>query len=49
LLQPAQECRDAGLPFRIVRTRAHEHANAAHFLALLRVRRERPGGRRAAD
>src|SRR5262249_34053184 len=29
--------------------RAHQHADAAHLLALLRVRRERPRGRRAAE
>ena len=30
LLQPLQECRDAGLRFRIVRGRGHEHADAPH-------------------
>ena len=42
LLQPTQECRDAGLPFRIVRARGHEHANPPHPLGPLRVRDERP-------
>jgi hypothetical protein len=32
------------LSFRVVRREIHEHANAAHFLALLRARRERPRG-----
>src|SRR5262249_41947498 len=48
-LQPAQERRDAGSAFRIVRGGAHQHADAPHFLALLRARRERPPGRRAAE
>src|SRR5262249_50947836 len=39
---------DASLSFRIGRSRAHEHA-APHLLALLRARRERPRGRRAAE
>ena len=42
LLQPLQERRDAGLSFRIVRGRGHQHANAPHPLGLLRARRERP-------
>src|SRR5262249_36135082 len=29
--------------------RSHQHAEAAHPVALLRARRERPGGRRAAE
>ena len=49
LLQPLQERRDAGLRFRIVRGAVHEHADAPHALALLRARRERPRGRRAAE
>src|SRR6266511_1176784 len=48
LLQPLQERCKAGLSFRIVRGRAHEHADAPHPLALLRARRERPRSR-AAD
>jgi hypothetical protein len=39
---------DASLSFRIGRSRAHEHADAAHALALLRTRRERTH-RRAAE
>src|SRR5262249_42978855 len=40
----------ASLPFRIVRSQAaHQHADAPHALALLRARRERPCGSRAAD
>ena len=49
LLQPLQERREAGLSFRIVRGQAHEHADAPHPLGLLRARRERPRGRRAAE
>ena len=49
LLQPLQERRDAGLTFRIVRGCGHEHADAPHPLGLLRARRERPRGRRAAE
>src|SRR6516165_4705590 len=40
---------DASLSFQIGRSRAHEHVDAPHPLALLRARRERPCGRRAAD
>src|SRR5215831_18188738 len=40
LPQPLQERGDAGLPFRILRGRGHEHADAPHPLAL-RARRER--------
>ena len=40
---------DAGLIFRIVRGAGHEHADAPHALGLLRARRERPRGRRAAE
>ena len=42
LLQPLHERPDAGLPFRIVRGRGHQHADAPHALGLLRARRERP-------
>ena len=49
LLQPLQECRDAGLPFRIVRGTWHEHADAPHPLGLLRARRKRPRRRCAAE
>ena len=47
--QPLQERREAGLTFRIVRGCGQEHADAPHPLALLRARRERPRGRRAAE
>src|SRR5215470_1156540 len=43
------ECCDAGLSFRIVCSRVHENADAAHALALLRARRERPSNRCAAE
>src|SRR5262249_39995879 len=39
------ERRDASLSFQIGRSRAHEHADAPHALALLRARRERPSRR----
>src|SRR5262249_11650606 len=42
LLKALLERRETSLSFRIVRTGAHEHANASHRLALLRARRERP-------
>ena len=48
LLQPLQERREAGLAFRLIGSRVHEHADVPHPLALLRARRERPGSR-AAD
>jgi hypothetical protein len=47
-LQPLQEGAEPRLVMRIVRRCGEEHADAAHTLALLRARRERPGGRRAA-
>src|SRR5262245_30216976 len=46
--QPAQERRDAGSAFRIVRGGAHEHADTSHLVGLLRARRQRPR-RRAAE
>src|SRR5262245_65574297 len=49
LLQPLQERCVAGLPFRIVLDQVREHADAPHPVGLLRPRRERPRGRRAAD
>src|SRR5215510_12348149 len=49
LLQALQERRVASLSFRIVRAQVHEHADAPHPLALLRMRRERPSRRRAAE
>jgi len=36
---------DASLSFHIGRSRAHEHADTLHALALLRPRRERPRSR----
>jgi hypothetical protein len=42
LLQALQECCDAGLSFRIVRGRGHEHAYAPHPVGLLRTRSDRP-------
>src|SRR5262245_30490386 len=49
LLQSLQESRIADLRLRIVRGVGHEHADAGYFLALLRARRKRPRGSRAAD
>ena len=42
LLQPLPEGRNAGLRFRLVRRREHEHADAPHALTLLRAHRNRP-------
>jgi hypothetical protein len=42
LLEPLQQCADAGLRFCIVRGERHQHADAPHALALLRARGERP-------
>jgi hypothetical protein len=39
----------APLRCRIIRRETHEQADAPHALALLRTRRERPRGRRAAE
>ena len=49
LLQPLQERRNAVLRIPIVRGSGHEHADPPHPVALLRARRERPRGCRAAD
>src|SRR5262249_23279581 len=46
---PLHECREAGLTIRIVRGLANEHSDPPHLLGLLRPRRERPRGRRAAE
>jgi len=46
--QSLLECPDTDLKFRIVRGCGQEHADAAHPLALLRPRHERPR-RRAAE
>src|SRR5262249_1062848 len=48
LLQDLPERRYAGLTLWIVHGHVHQHADPAHLLGLLRVRRERPRGR-AAD
>ena|SRR6516225_4696035 len=49
LLQSLQESRIADLRLRIVRDVEHEETDAAHALGLLRPRRQRPSGRRAAE
>src|SRR5262252_134438 len=46
--EPLQERCIAGLSFGIVRHPGHKHADAPNTLRLLRPRRERPRGRRAA-
>jgi hypothetical protein len=48
-LQPLRERRDADWCFRIVRGNVHEHADAPDPVALLRARRDRPPGCRAAE
>src|SRR5215471_17046407 len=48
LLQPSLECRDAMLCHQVALCVAHEHADAPHLAGLLRPRRERPRGSRAA-
>jgi hypothetical protein len=48
-LEPLQECRETTLSFRVIRGEIHEHSDAAHPLGLLRVCRERPRRRRAAE
>src|SRR5262249_18395728 len=47
LLQSLQEGRVADLCLWVVRVVGHEHADAAHTLASLRARRERPRSRPA--
>src|SRR5262249_39192122 len=47
--QRLQERPNAGLPFRIVRRCGQKHANAPNPLALLRLPRERPRRRSAAE
>jgi hypothetical protein len=49
LLQLLPERRNARLSFRIVRGQIHQNADPPRPLALLRPRRERPRGRRAAE
>ena len=49
---PCATCKawsEACLPFRIIGGEIHEHADAPAPLGLLRVRRKRPRGRRAAE
>src|SRR5499426_1305984 len=43
------ECCDACLSFRIVHSYVHNYADAPHPLGLLRPRRKRPRGSRAAE
>src|SRR5262249_53266683 len=47
--QSLRERHDPGLRLRIVRSQVHQHADAPHPLWLLRTRRERPPGCRAAE
>src|SRR5262249_47785990 len=49
LLQSLEEPRDAGLPLLIVSGQVHERTDAAHSLARLGVRRDRPRRYRAAE
>jgi hypothetical protein len=44
-----RERRDATLWLRIIFVERHEHADAAHAVALLRARRERPRRRTAEE
>jgi hypothetical protein len=48
-VQSVQECSDPRHGFRIIRGQVHEHADPPHPLALLRMRRDRPRRRSAAD
>jgi hypothetical protein len=43
------ERREARLPFCIIGGEIHEHTDTPHALSLLRPRRERPRGCRAAQ
>jgi hypothetical protein len=49
LLQPLLERCYAGLTFGIIRGDWHEHADASHALALLRMPCKRPRSRRTAE
>jgi hypothetical protein len=49
LPQLLQQRRNASLRYRTILILRHEHADTSHALVLLRTRRERPRGRRAAD
>src|SRR5262245_51337379 len=46
---PLQECRDAGLTYRMVFGERHKRTDAPDLRGLLRARRERPRHGRAAD
>jgi hypothetical protein len=48
-LQRLNESNNPSLPVRIIGTRVHQHADAAHPLTLLRPRRDRPRCRRTAE
>src|SRR5215470_7383864 len=49
LLQFLNKCCEIGLRFPIAFVPPHQYADPAHLLRLLRARRERPRGRRAAE
>src|SRR5262249_42351853 len=49
LLQPLRKCSKADLIQRITRGKTQKHADPPHAPALLRARRERPRGCRAAE
>src|SRR5262249_3548001 len=49
LVKSVSECCDMSLCFRVALEMAHQHTDPPHPLALLRARRERPRGRRAAE
>ncbi|HZR75994.1 hypothetical protein [Bradyrhizobium sp.] len=49
LLQALKKCGEAALAFRVVRSQVHQHANATHALASLRMSRQWPCCRRAAE
>ena len=49
LLETLRKRREAGLSFRIVRRKGHQHADAPHALARLRARSERPRRRSTAE
>src|SRR6478735_1390976 len=48
-LQPLNEAREAGLPFRILGGPALKHADPPHPVGLLRLRWERPRRSRTAE
>src|SRR5204863_4333669 len=49
LPQRSHKRRHAGLNFRVGLGPRHQHTDPPHPIRLLRARRERPGGRRAAE